>query len=118
MGNRAQAKIRLRTRKELWNLITCIKFKKAHILYDAGIKENLVSVPRTQQEAYEGNWNYRFSAKRNPQTPIFWKQFQQTNDWEELLGFFQPTFSEKCKLFVKKYCGPTIANKLRRILGK
>lgn len=98
--------------------LLALNSEKAHILYDTGLKENLISVPRTQQEAYEGNWNYRFSAKRNPQTPIFWEQFQQTDDWENLLRFFQPTFSEKCKLFVKKYCGPTIANKLRRILGK
>lgn len=98
--------------------LLALNSKKAHILYNSGLKDNLISIPRTQQEAYEGNWNYRFSAKRNPQTTIFWKEFQKTDDWENLLVFFQPTFSEKCKLFVKKYFGPTIANKLRRILKK
>lgn len=98
--------------------LLALNSEKAHKLYDLGFKDSLVSVPRIQQEAYEGNWNYRFSAKRNPQTPLFWKKFHQTDNWEELLEFFQPTFSEKCKLFVKKYCGPTIANKLRKLLGR
>lgn len=98
--------------------LLALNSEKAHKIYETGLKNSIVSVQRSQQEAYEGNWNYRFSAKRNPQTPIFWKQFQHTNNWENLLSFFQPTFSEKCKLFIKRYGGPTIANKLRRILGK
>lgn len=98
--------------------LLALNSEKAHKTYDTGLKDSIVSIQRSQQEAYEGNWNYRFSAKRNPQTPIFWERFQHTNDWENLLSFFQPTFSEKCKLFIKRYGGPTIANKLRRILGK
>lgn len=98
--------------------LLALNSEKAHKIYETGLKNSIVSVQRSQQEAYEGNWNYRFSAKRNSKTPIFWEQFQRTNNWEDLLSFFQPTFSEKCKLFIKRYGGPTIANKLRRILGK
>ena len=98
--------------------LLALNSEKAHKIYETGLKNSIVSVQRSQQEAYEGNWNYRFSAKRNSKTPIFWEEFQRTNNWEDLLSFFQPTFSEKCKLFIKRYGGPTIANKLRRILGK
>lgn len=98
--------------------LLALNSEKAHKIYKTGLRDSIVSVQRSQQEAYEGNWNYRFSAKRNPKTTMFWEQFQRTNNWEDLLSFFQPTFSEKCKLFIKRYGGPTIANKLRRILGK
>lgn len=98
--------------------LLALNSEKAHKIYKTGLRDSIVSVQRSQQEAYEGNWNYRFSARRNPKTTMFWEQFQHTNNWEDLLSFFQPTFSEKCKLFIKRYGGPTIANKLRRILGK
>lgn len=98
--------------------LLALNSEKAHKIYKTGLRDSIVSVQRSQQEAYEGNWNYRFSAKRNPKTTMFWEQFQRTNNWEDLLSFFQPTFSEKCKLFIKKYGGPTIANKLRKIIGK
>ena len=98
--------------------LLALNSEKAYHLFNEGIKDYLFYVPRTLQEAYEGNWNYRFSAKRNPKTALFWEQYSNTNNWEQLLPFFQPTFAEKCKLFVKKQFGPTVANKLRKVLGK
>lgn len=91
---------------------------KAHTIFSNYLSEKLVYQLRTLEEAYNGNWNYRYSAKRNPKTPIFWNEFYITDDWKTLLHFFQPTFSERCKLFVKRYMGPVVANKLRKMLNK
>lgn len=98
--------------------LLALNSEKAKKLFESGIKNSVVSFPRPLQEAYEGNWNYKYSAKRNSKTPEFWKEFLCVSDWNELLHFFQPTFSEKCKLIVKRYGGPTIANKLKKILGR
>lgn len=98
--------------------LLALNSEKARELYEAGVKNSLISFERPLQEAYEGNRNYRYSARRNPKTPDFWKEFLATDDWDEVLHFFKPTFSERCKLMVKKYCGPTIANRLRKIIGR
>lgn len=91
---------------------------KAQIIFHKGIKNKIYYIKRTLEEAHQGNWNYKFSTKRNINTIRFWEEFKQTNNWEELLYFFRPTFFEYCKLFIKQYLGPTIANKLRKLIGR
>lgn len=106
------------TDKYLGVSLLALNSTKAVQIFNADLKERIVSVKRSLTEAYEGNWNYRYSARLNPKTPLFWSAFHKTDDWGNLLHFFNPTFSERCKLFVKRYMGPVIANKLRRLLGR
>lgn len=82
------------------------------------ISDTLYYTERGIQEAYEGNWNYRYSANRNAKSEDFWSSYSICNSWEELLPFFKPSISEQCKLVVKRYMGPSIANKLRKLIGK
>lgn len=98
--------------------LLALNSEKAKSMFYHGIKEKLYYEKRTLEEAYEGNWNYRFSARKNKQTHDFWQTFQQIDSWEELLYFFEPSFIEKCKLLIKRYGGPVIANRLRKIMKK
>lgn len=79
---------------------------------------NIESVQRPINEAFEGNWNYRYSAPRNPQTASFWARFEKANEWDELLDMFIPTPTERVKLWVKKNMGPRISNILRKLMGR
>lgn len=81
-------------------------------------KDEIYSERRTVEEAIEGNWNYRNSANHNPETDFFWRDFEKADSWESLLSYFQPTTSEKFKLFIKRHFGPKIANKLRVLIGR
>ena len=81
-------------------------------------KDEIYSEQRTVEEAVDGNWNYRNSSHNNPKTDSFWRDFEKADSWESILSYFQPTTSERFKLFIKRHFGPKIANKLRVLIGR
>lgn len=96
--------------------LIALNSNKATEIFNNQLNTKITFVKRTLEEAYTGNSNYQFSSPRNPHTSLFWEAFKNTDNWEDLLKFFQPTFIERCKLFIKKECGPKVTNLLRKIL--
>ena len=98
--------------------LLALNSEKASRMFSDGVKNKMHCVPRSLEEAYVNNWNYRYSARINPKSETFWKAFGKAGTWDDLSSFFRLTISERCKLFVKKYMGPVVSNKLRRMIGK
>lgn len=97
--------------------LLALNSEKAYRIFNS-LEEKLLCIQRSLEEAYTYNWNYRYSARINPQTDFFWKKFSQTNSWKDLLCFFRPTFEEQCKWIIKRYMGPIMANKLRKLFSR
>lgn len=74
--------------------------------------ELLIKEERRFDEAYGGNYNYRYSTPVSSVSLAFWNSFLKTNSWEEVLFYTKLSLSQKCKLYLKLALGP----KLTRII--
>ncbi|MCM1372612.1 MAG: Coenzyme F420 hydrogenase/dehydrogenase, beta subunit C-terminal domain [Bacteroides sp.] len=91
---------------------------KAIKIFKSYLQNRLNWTERTLEEAVAGNSNYERSSICNPKAYLFWKTFENSKDWNGVIKVLRPTFVQKCKLFVKRYFGPVLANKLRKLIGR
>lgn len=98
--------------------LLALNSEKAVRTFQGGVKDKMFCIPRSLEEAYTYNRNYRYAARQNPMTEAFWAAFGRARTWDDLSAFFRPTASERCKLFVKKWLGPAVSNRLRRLMGR
>ncbi len=92
--------------------------EKARELFDKDLCHRLIWEKRTLDEATRGNGNFVNPSHKNPKSNLFWKMYETGTDWEDMIKILRPSFSQQCKLFVKRFFGPTIANKLRKLTGR
>lgn len=95
-----------------------INSDKALEIFNTDLQNRLNWTERTLEEAASGNSNYEHSSVCNPKAGLFWKTFEISQDWNGVVKVLRPTFAQKCKLLVKRYFGPAIANKLRKLIGR
>ncbi len=79
------------------------------------LHDSLFLEQRPLDEAVEGNINYTKSSVKHPDGIKFWQEFERDTNWENLLHFFKPTLKEYILYLIKRYMGPEITNKLRRM---
>lgn len=92
--------------------------KKARQLFEEDLQYRLEWTERTIEEAAAGNGNYEHSSHKNPKSDLFWSKYVGMKSWDEVVPMLRPTFVQKCKLVVKRYFGPVIANRLRKLIGR
>ena len=91
---------------------------KAEDLFWKHMAQTMHTEKRSLEEASRGNWNYSHSSHGNAMSDSFWEVFCNSERWEQTMQFMQPTFAEKCKIFIITHFGSSFANKLRKILGR
>lgn len=72
----------------------------------------LVKEERCLEEAYMGNYNYRYSTPISSMSLSFWNSFLNANLWEDVLSYTKLPLLQKIKLYLKLALGP----KLTRIV--
>lgn len=91
---------------------------KALRLFEKDLQNRLVYTERTLEEAAAGNSNYEHSSHKNPKSDIFWSKYIELKTWDEVICILRPSIIQRCKLIVKRYFGPVMANKLRKLIGR
>ena len=91
---------------------------KSYEIFNENLKNRLFYLYRPAEEAFENNWSYIHPVKNNPATQAFWSEFSKGESWNDVLQFLRPTLGEQCRLIVKRFLGPVISNKLRKLLKK
>ena len=91
---------------------------KALRLFEKDLQNRLVYTERTLEEAAAGNSNYEHSSHKNPKSDIFWSKYIELKTWDEVIYILRPSIIQRCKLIVKRYFGPVMANKLRKLKGR
>lgn len=91
---------------------------KALQLFENDLQKRLVWTERSLEEAAAGNSNYEHSSLKNPKSDLFWSKYIDMKTWDDVISVLRPSLVQKCKLIVKRYFGPVIANKLRKLIGR
>jgi hypothetical protein len=91
---------------------------KGERIFVGQISKRIHVFKRTLTEACAGNHNYRYSSKKNPSTPSFWKEFEKTEQWEVILGYLRLSLFERCKSGIISLLGPRAIQRLREHIGR